>query len=906
MPMPTGSQIEGRMTRLRVMSVIAIWLVVGAYLHAQPVTGAIAGTVTSDEGSGLADITIVVEDQAIGLRRTAITDRAGRYVIANLPLAGEYEVRAERAGFAAVERRNVTLLANENARIDFKLKFTTEATVFVTAASPLDTVESTVQQVVSERLVHALPLQGRGFVQLASLAAGFTGNPSFPNAQGQIFWSNNVLVDGASHFSKWRSAPRTFYSGYGLESIKQVQVLTNRFSAEFGESLAAVTSAVTKAGTNQFRGTALLFLQHHALNAQPEFAAAKPPSASQQFGVTLGGPLMKDRTHFFGSYEGRRSRSDNVVVSPAAAGISVPDDEDEHLAFFRVDHRNSERHAMMARYNGQRFRWHDEAGGLALPGTGTSYANDVHTALFTDALQLAPAVMNELRVQFARYVDVRRDLQPTVYMSRSGYSVEGGTMGPRGFGADPEDTWEAADTIAFRRGSHALRMGGGLKYVRAHNDFLNAGYGAYFFAGAPAAFPKPILFVQGLAPTDASATADPRSLSAFGFLQEDWRIAPRFTLNAGVRYDIEDVRDVRNFNVPVDKGNLQPRIGAVWDPTGTGRMVVRGGAGLYTQQHLLFYINRVQLEGADGTITVSLSPDSPLFPAFPDTLSLARLGGNLPPRDIVRVGSTFKNPYSVQATAGVERSLPGGVVLGADYVYLRGRDLMSIVDANAPASNLPLVTRSVAAADATRPSVPMTNGYRKIITLGNLGESRYHGLQIKADRSAGRLQAMVSYTLSRAEDMANYQLPEDSRNITAEKALASTDIRHNLAAGLTWSLPGARGVLANWSLSGIGIFRTSRPYDITWGDDRNGTTQNDARPGARNTGTTDAYDNVDVALTRRFIAGARAIEARIEAFNILNTANFNEYVGALSSPLFGRPVSAFPKRRLQLAVIVRF
>jgi hypothetical protein len=154
--------------------------------------------------------------------------------------------------------------------------------------------------------------------------------------------------------------------------------------------------------------------------------------------------------------------------------------------------------------------------------------------------------------------------------------------------------------------------------------------------------------------------------------------------------------------------------------------------------------------------------------------------------------------------------------------------------------------------------------------------------------------------------MANYQLPVDSRNLAAEKARANTDVRHNLAVGATWELPGSRGLLGNWSLSGVGIFRSDRPYDVTWGDDRSGTTQNDARPGGRNTGTTDSFANIDLALTRRFLAGPRTIEGRLEAFNLLNTTNYNEYVGALLSPLFARPVSAFPNRRLQFAVIFRF
>jgi hypothetical protein len=886
-------------------SIVAL-LAIGHPVAAQRVTGAIQGTVTEDGGNDLADVMVSVRNLDTGLRRSAVTGPDGRYVITSLPVEGLYDVQAEQTGFVTVVKKMVTLTPNETLVIDFILRFAVRESVTVTAASPLiDLGRSSVQQTVNEPLVRTLPLLGRNFIHLASLTAGFTGNPSFPSPQGQVFWANNVLVDGASHFSKWRSAARTFNAGYGLESIKEVQVLANRFSAEFGEALATVTSAVTKAGTNEFRGAGLLFVQDDALNATPIFAIRKPPLSAQQFGFTLGGPFVKNQTHFFSSYEGRRSRNHNIVVSPAALSVAVPDNEDEHFAFFRVDHQHGQRQLVTARYNGQFFRWHREIGGLGLPGTGTAYTNDVHTMLLTDAFTVSSRLLNESRFQFARYVDTRFDLQPTVYVSRAGYSTEGGALGRFGFGADPEDTLEGANTLSFWTGPHTLKLGGGLKHVRSHNAFLNSGRGAYFFAGPPDRFAAPFLFAQGLAPTDEAATADPRSLSAFGFVQDDWTIA-ELTLNLGLRYDIERVYHLRNYPVPVDINNLQPRLGAAWDPVGDGRMIVRGGAGFYTQQQLLYYINRVQLEGPDGTVTLSLTPDSPLFPGYPNVITALTPGAALPPRDIHVVDATFTNPYSLQATAGTELTLFGRVVVAADYVYLHGRDLMSLIDANAPASNVKPATRTVAQADATRPLGALPNGYRKIITLGNLGESWYHALQIKARRSTDRLQTTVSYTLSHAEDLGNYQLPEDSRNLGAERARASTDVRHNLAAAFNWEVPGAGPYLRGWSISGIGTFRSNRPYTIIWGDDRNGTTQNDARPGGRNTGKTDAFQNVDLALVRRFHTGTKVIEARVEAFNAFNTTNYDEYIGALLSPSFAQPFLAFPKQRFQVAAIVRF
>src|SRR5207249_4225062 len=123
-------------------------------------------------------------------------------------------------------------------------------------------------------------------------------------------------------------------------------------------------------------------------------------------------------------------------------------------------------------------------------------------------------------------------------------------------------------------------------------------------------------------------------------------------------------------------------------------------------------------------------------------------------------------------------------------------------------------------------------------------------------------QTMVSYSLSHAEDMDNYQLPEDSRDIEAERARANTDTRHNLVVAINWEAPGSSRLFGGWSISGIGTFRSGRPYTETWGDDRNGTTQNDARPAGRNTRETDSYQNVDLSVVRRFRWRDRVIELR--------------------------------------------
>ena len=293
----------------------------------------------------------------------------------------------------------------------------------------------------------------------------------------------------------------------------------------------------------------------------------------------------------------------------------------------------------------------------------------------------------------------------------------------------------------------------------------------------------------------------------------------------------------------------------------------------------------------------------PVFPAVLPSFSPSDLA---PPRDVYRVDPNLRNPYAIQSAIGVQRALSDSVI-SVDFVHLIGRDLASLIDVNAPASLQKPGQRTTEEADATRPLVPAPATYRKIITLGNVGRSWYRALQVKVDRPAGSLNLMSSYTLSRAEDMAaSYELPEDSRQVGKDKARAVTDVRHNRVVGLSWALPGTGPFAGGWSVSGIGIFRSNRPYTITWGDDRNGTTQSDARPGGRNTGKTGPYRTVDLALTRRFHRGAMVTEGRLEAFNVFNATNYDQYVGELLSPLFAQPISAYPQRRLQCAVVLRF
>jgi hypothetical protein len=394
-------------------------------------------------------------------------------------------------------------------------------------------------------------------------------------------------------------------------------------------------------------------------------------------------------------------------------------------------------------------------------------------------------------------------------------------------------------------------------------------------------------------------------------VQDDFRLWNNLTLNLGLRYDVEQVDHIRNYTAPVDKNNFQPRFGATWDPGGDGRMAVRGGIGIYTGQRLFFELNKAQLQGPDGTVTITLPVGAAGFPTFPNTLPDFPPGATLPARDIWLVDPGLTNPYAVQGTVGLERTVRGQFVVSADYVMLRGVDMIGVIDTNAPVSNTPGTIRTVAAADATRPLVPGPNGFRKMITVTNQARTWYDALQLKVRQTVGALNIMGSYTLGKGQEMLGRDtLPQDSRNIAAEKSrgsqAGSEDVRHNFVSAFNWRLPGSGSVMGGWALSGIVQLKSGRPYNITFGDDRNGTTQNDARPGGRNTGQTTGFRSMNLSLSKEVRVQSKTIEARLEAFNALGVTNYQNFVGAMSSPLFGRPSSAYDRRRIQIGVVFRY
>ena len=314
---------------------------------AQLTTGTISGTVRDDTGAVLARVEVAVKNVETGISRTVVTDDRGRYQAPNLSL-GSYEIQARLSGFQSTIRSGITLAVGQEAVIDFTLKVgDVTQTVEVQAEAPvIETTSSAVAGVVEGRQIRDLPLNGRSFEELAILQPGVTmarvgqkgftgGNGQKINVAGARTYSSSFLMDGTDIKDMWGETPSSVAGvSLGVDTVLEFKVLVNNYSAEYGSSAGGVVTAISRSGTNGIHGSVFEFLRNSALDARnffdldprrPLVRSSPPPFKRNQFGVTLGGPIRKDKTFYFGSYEGLRQRLattsfTNVATASAREG----------------------------------------------------------------------------------------------------------------------------------------------------------------------------------------------------------------------------------------------------------------------------------------------------------------------------------------------------------------------------------------------------------------------------------------------------------------------------------------------------------------------------------------------------------------------------------------------------------
>lgn len=919
----------------------------------------IAGTVTDESGAVLPGVTVTAVHIDTGQTRTAVTEGAGTYLITALPV-GHYRISTELSGFRGVVHEDVLLEIGNSLRLDVKMQVATvQESVTVSGEAPLvDTTKSDLTGRINQRQVEDLPLSGRNWMNLAALAPGVKSEASGgqPTAGVGDTRMSKVYLDGGSVQNLSTVAVDIQVS---KEVIGEFEVLTNRFDAMMGRAGTAVVNAVTKSGTDRFRGASFLYWRDDSLNAKDFFTNRVEPYQNQQYGGVIGGPLVRGRSHFLVSYERQKEPKTLSSNTGFAAYDEATDATDtRNLYFLRFDHSLSTNHRINTRLNRFDLKQPNSGiGGLITPSSSSNARFEIHRGNLGLNSVFGGKFVNQVLFTYMDSLRQWSRVDPGPQHVFPSFSIGGP---PAGIGREHPFFWALRNDASYvfdRGGQHHLRFGGEIQHGNVQGVFLSQTNGSFFYNSNPAnlatccggvdntswdrsQFPIPVRYTQALGDFTISS---PNYIYA-AYLQDDWTVGPRVTLNLGVRYDLETgslATDQTGLSVKPrdnDINNFQPRVGFAWDLFGSGRTIVRGGGGLYYDQVWLnLTFNQIRTNtGRQVVVTTFNTANDPNFARNP----LGGLGFDDFKRvegavNVTRFAEDAEQPHVWTGSFGIGQQLTSTLAFSADYVYQRSDSMLVTTDSNlfcclpdgnalpVRAGTFPELGGAVAGAGRPDPR------FNTITTYNFTGKSRYHGLQVGIDkRMANNYQFGISYLLSKTDDLGSS--PNNMFDIDDDFSRSALDQRHRLVVNWVSRLP--------YELTFGGILSTGsgRPINPTTGGvDVNGDAQTagdrpicgvDARfavgcqqlgiPNGqrvpRNAFLSNETLKVDLRLARRFKVGGVDIDPGFEVFNLFNRRNYDpaRYNRSLSSATFAAPgrsdLLPYLPRQMQLGVRVSF
>ena len=754
-----------------------------------------------------------------------------------------------------------------------------------------------------------------------------------------------TMVDGANNDEAW--GRQIAMSTLPMSAVQEMSVLTTAFSSEYGWTSGPALNIVTKSGTNSLHGEGIYLarpgdIQAKSFSTRNYCAPSVPtctvpstltsispvdiPDTLSQISGSFGGPILKDKTFFFVADDYTRQNRTALLsntlpafVLPANGDLSYIGRYRQELFDGRVDHRLTSSQTMALRFNVDRFsdtNPQDAVGGTSAPSVARVYARRSWTAQISHSSVLSPTVTNEGRFT---WLDGDPVTEWDAQNLSTSYTRAGSvpfTIGQSRVASLFGHQSEFSDTLSWARGRHYARFGVSAMHHTSGGNGSEPGtavLGTFTFKSTTTApfdqltlndvqqYTQPINF-------GVSTYVLKQWLYSF-FAQDNFRVSRDLTLDLGVRYDRQTLTDSNK--------DFAPRVGFGWHPGGSSRLSIRGGYGMYYSQIQSNLIAGYLVNGLDGLTTYTAVPGQLGFPTCltgsclplnfdPKTLPPSEL----PARDITigpgmrsfyeaqfaRYGLNFDllpyypdkllNPRSQVVSIGAEREVAKGFFASADYVHQHWTNLDRTVDLNAPAPfdrTAAGQVRTVAAANATRPILPVNGGVRQVNVLMNLGVADYDGLQTQFRYRGNRhMYAAVSYTLSKAtnttEPDGNGIGPNDS-NIArlgeVERGPSVLDQRHRAVITYMYNLP--HGL----SLGTLTQFASARPFNATTGIDNNGDGLNNDRPvingqvvgksAFRGTATSDVaiFAEERIKLKER-----SSVVLRIEGFNLFNHGNY--------------------------------
>jgi Carboxypeptidase regulatory-like domain/TonB dependent receptor-like, beta-barrel len=916
-------------------AIAALFMAVN-HVQAQSTTAIISGTVTDASGAVVAGAKVDVKNVGTGITKSTNTDNQGRYRVPEL-IVGNYQVQASQPGFQTIVHKGITLTVGSEAVIDFSLPVgQAQQTVTVEAeASQVDTSSVAVSTLVEPTQMNNLPLNGRNFEQLLTLApgvqtipasgGGFYGRQENYSVAGSRPIGQAFMIDNQNFLSFFGHATGSGSAGteLGMEAISEFQTLTNTYSAQFGGN-GAVVNAASKSGSNSFHGSAYEFLRNSALDARGPFdtyikpgdtSAGPPPFRRNQFGGSLGGPIKKDKAFFFVNYEGLRAEQGQSSVTPnvpdvnahrgylpcAVAGAAFSCDPATNLAFVglpasiapimalfpsvpasptglgplttvannithenyllaRVDYNLSDKDSIFARYvrDYALFLTPLNGSSLALFPEADNTANNFITV--EERHIFSPTVVNLARASFSRPVETAAQDTPQVSalvfepgQPNGRVAVAGTTIGPfmlLPYNLVPNHFIEG-DDIIWTHGAHNIRAGISVERVQDNTSSPQSLGGTYTFPGvlnfleaAPASVSTPLV-------GQTNSFRQLRTTFLTPYIEDEWKIAKRLTLNLGLRYEwgsdptekhdlLHNLDQFANgvaqgtglvsvpnaFGNNITTKNFAPRAGFAYDPFADHKTSIRGGFGIFYDM----------LTGRDILPAYWLAPPFNLGtasnPAFPDPFA----GTVNPPLPSLAQGLYYwlgSTPMVMQYNFNVQRELPGNMVLTVGYTGSQGRHLLLTNEFNPP-SLINGAFGTPGRNGTATPNVRLNPALQNLHIRDSVGNSNYNALIVSLNhRFSSRWQTQVSYTYSKAMDNGSAsqgaeggptapQQIQNPYNAAEDYARSSFDRTQSLRLSTIYSIPGTGMLLGGWQISGLFSRATGAPLSLLTGFDQVG------------------------------------------------------------------------------------
>jgi outer membrane receptor protein involved in Fe transport len=912
---------------------------------AQQTTGNITGRILDDQGSAVPGVSITALNAQTGFSRTTVTDAEGVYRLNALPV-GTYDLTAELSGFSKVENKAIVLNVGQTLDVNMALRVASvQESVTVTGESPLiETRSSSVGGVVDIQRIESLPLNGRQFANLAAtipgVGLGFHSDPTkssqfSPQINGGNGRNVNYQIDGGDNNDDTVGG---LLQAFPLEAIQEFNFVTQRFKAEYGRSNGGVMNIVTKSGTNELRGSWFTMFRDDSLNAKTfsqEIANLdKQDYRRYQFGGSFGGPIAVNRAHFFGAFERTQQDTKQAVdtrgLFPSEDGVFATPLR-ENLLTAKMTTNLHPAHYLAVRYGRNTIT---QPYGAALRNAQSAWSvsdNSFNSINVNHNWVLGGTKLNEFIFQYA-------DFKNHIPLS----SDDPWLIFPNGvrIGANPNTPQTTEQTKwQFRNDfSWSLTGAGGIGHdFRAGANWIHEPHLFITFNGGSA--PQLTLNSDSVTSTVRQVTfqggaADvniPVDLYAL-YIQDDWRLTSKLTLNLGLRYDYVDGMPLDQSTNPNfiamqaaglsgrlagmafledfgqetknDGDNIQPRLGFAYDLNGTGRNIIRGGWGVYTDfgytnsnilfpaldtagghGQVFFVSNPAGITKADGTFYTPQDPVSSIaFRNEVDTSRAPLLGQIASP--------VLEQPYTRQTNLGWAHQLNSSTALTVDYVHVDGHDINIRFRPN---TQVNLGPRRL----ADLPLTPNTLSFRTAVSKG---ESTYDGLILgMRKRMSHGFDLTASYTLGKAEsiigtandelDANNIQDATDPTNPINNGPSTRTDARHRVSISAViqapWGIQVApfflyRSALPLLTFEGIDFNRDGNTNDITTtaykftglNDDGTATFEETGACENVNCSRRAPYSQMNLRVSKGFrIWGSARVEAIGEIFNLFNAKN---------------------------------